>query len=356
MKRKINDFFIDRRETIKQAMHQLSEVGSKQLFVVDANMTLIGALSDGDIRKWILKGGSLRDKTEKICNKNPIKVTKHYVRDFVRETMLRLKIQAIAVVDERNTIVDILTWENIFAGKLSTSKEQLTAFVVIMAGGKGTRLDPFTRILPKPLIPVGDKPVIEVIMDNFSQYGIKDFFISVNHKSRMIKSYFEEMNAGYHLTYVEENKPLGTVGSLKLLEGRIKDSFFVTNCDVLIDVDYAELLHFHQDMKYDLTIIVSCKHYVIPYGVCEIEKGGILKVIREKPEHDLLVNTGLYLMNKKIVSLIPKNKFFNFTDLVLKAKKKGLRIGAFPIPERSWIDVGQWDEYYKGVPGFIKNI
>ncbi len=356
MDSRIKDFVIDRHETIKQAMRHLSEIGAKQLFVTSADRSLVGALSDGDIRKWILKGGSIRDKVEKICNKNPIKVTENYSQDFVRDTMLRFKLQAIAVVDEKNTIIDVLTWENIFAGKAQTHREQLTVPVVIMAGGKGTRLDPFTRILPKPLIPVGDKPVIEVIMDNFNQYGIKDFFISVNHKSRMIKSYFEEMNAGYHLTYVEENKPLGTVGSLKLLEGKFKDSFFVTNCDVLIDVDYAELLHFHQDMKYDLTIIVSCKHYVIPYGVCEIEKGGRLKEIREKPEYDLLVNTGLYVMDRKVLSLIPKNKFLNFNELVVKVKKKGLRVGAFPIPERSWIDVGQWDEYYKGVPGFGKKI
>lgn len=356
MSTKIKDFTIDRKETIKQAMRHLSEIGAKQLFVVNASASLIGALSDGDIRKWILKGGSIRDKVERVCNKNPVKVTENYSGDFVRDTMLKLKLQSIPVVDDKNTITNILSWEEIFAGHVEAHKARLDAPVVIMAGGKGTRLDPFTRILPKPLIPVGDKPVIEVIMEKFNQYGIKEFFISVNHKSRMIKSYFEEMNAGNKLTYVEEDKPLGTVGSLKLLEGKLKDPFFVTNCDVLIDVDYAELLHFHQDMQHDLTLTVSCKHYVIPYGVCELEKGGILKEIREKPEYDLLVNTGLYVMNKNVLALIPRNKFFNFNDLVVKAKKKGLKIGAFPIPERSWVDVGQWDEYYKGVPGFGKNV
>ncbi len=347
MQRMIKDFMIDRHETIKQAMQRLSEVGAKQLFIVDEKSTLIGALSDGDIRKWILKGGSIRDKVVKIYNKNPITVAKNYSLDFVRETMLKFAIQAIAVVDAKNVVCNILTWDQVFAGKVHAQKKQLETSVVIMAGGKGTRLDPFTRILPKPLIPIGDKPIIEIIMDKFNDYGIKDFYVSVNHKSRMIKSYFEEANERYVINYIEEKKPLGTIGSLKLIEGKIKDPFFVTNCDVLIDVDYSELLRFHQDFNYDLTLAVSCKHYVIPYGVCEIKNGGILKKINEKPAYDFLVNTGLYLMNTNIISLIPRNKFFNFNELVKNAQKKKFRIGVFPIPESSWVDVGQWEEYNK---------
>ncbi len=344
---KLTDFLILRNESIKQAMKKLSEFGEKQLIVVDDKQRLIGALSDGDIRRRILQGGSIRGRVEVICNKTPVFVNNGYSLDHVRETMLKLKIEVIPVVNADKKVEKVLTWDEVFAGRVSKQKERVDAAVVVMAGGKGTRLDPFTRILPKPLIPIGEKPIIEVIMDKFNGYGIKDFYVSVNFKSRMIKSYFEEANESYAIHYVEEKKPLGTIGSLKLIEGKIKSPFFVTNCDVLIDVDYAELMRFHQDSDYDLTLTVSCKHYVIPYGVCEIKSGGILKKINEKPAYDFLVNTGLYLMNPKVIALIPKNKFFNFNDLVKRAQKKKLRIGVFPIPESSWVDVGHWEEYSK---------
>lgn len=347
MSMKLTDFLIFRNESIKQAMKKLSEFGEKQLIVVDDNQRLIGALSDGDIRRRILQGGSIRGRVEVICNKNPVFVNNGYSLDYVRTTMLKLKIEVIPVINADKKVEEVLTWDEVFAGQVSKQKERVDAVVVVMAGGKGTRLDPFTRILPKPLIPIGEKPIIEVIMDKFNGYGIKDFYVSVNFKSRMIKSYFEEANESYTIHYIEEKMPLGTIGSLKLIEGKIKSPFFVTNCDVLIDVDYAELMRFHQDFNYDLTLTVSCKHYVIPYGVCEIKSGGILKKINEKPSYDFLVNTGLYLMNPKVISLIPKNKFFNFNDLVKRVQKKKLRIGVFPIPESSWVDVGHWEEYSK---------
>lgn len=349
MQKKVKDFLIDRHESIKQAMQRLSKVGSKQLFVIDEKLGLIGALSDGDIRKWILKGGSIHQKVIKICNKNPVTVGPDYTIDLVRETMLKLEIQAIAVVDAQNIVRDILKWDQVFAGKVHAHKKQLQTSVVIMAGGKGTRLDPFTRILPKALIPIDGKPVIEVIMDKFNEYGTRDFYITLNHKARMIKSYFEEMNQKYQITYIQEDKPLGTAGSLKALEKKLKGPFLVTNCDVIIDSDYADMIHFHNANKHDLTVVVSCRHYVIPYGVCEIQGGGLLKSIKEKPEYDLLVNTGMYVINTSILGLVPKGKLFNMTDLILAAKRKNFKVGVYPVDEKSWTDIGQWEEYYKAV-------
>lgn len=349
MQKEVKDFLIDRHESIKQAMERLSKVGSKQLFVVDEKTMILGALSDGDIRKWVLTGGSLRQKVIKICNKKPITVNKNYSIEFVRQTMLKFEIQAIAVVNAKNLVSDVLTWEQVFAGKVHARKEHLDASVVIMAGGKGTRLDPFTRILPKALIPIDGKPVIEVIMDKFNEYGTKDFYITLNHKARMIKSYFEEMNQKYQITYIQEDKPLGTAGSLKALEKKLKGPFLVTNCDVIIDSDYTDMVHFHKTNKHDLTVVVSCRHYVIPYGVCEIQGRGLLKSIKEKPEYDLLVNTGMYVINTSILGLVPKGKLFNMTDLILAAKRKNLKVGVYPVDEKSWTDIGQWEEYYKAV-------
>ena len=346
-------FLIDRNCSVKRAMSQLSDLGEKELFVIDDRGKLIGALSDGDIRKWILKEGSLESPVHDICNKDPKYVREDYGLEQVKSLMLELKIECIPVIGEDRHVKKVLTWDEVFAGKVEKTREHMSVPVVIMAGGKGSRLDPFTRILPKPLIPVGDKPVIELIMDKFGEYRITDFYISVNHKARMIKSYFEEVNGGkYHITYLEELKPLGTAGSLKMLEHKFKTPFIVTNCDAIINCDYAELIHFHQEHANDLTLVVSCRHYVIPYGVCEIEQGGTLKNIKEKPEMDLLINTGMYVLNNKILSLIPKDTFFNFNELILKAKDQRYRVGVFPVNEKSWMDVGQWEEYNKTMKDF----
>jgi NDP-sugar pyrophosphorylase family protein len=199
------------------------------------------------------------------------------------------------------------------------------------------------------LIPIGDKPVIELIMDRFHEYGIKHFYVSLNHKARMIKSYFQEAQMPYRIDCLQEDIPLGTAGGLRMLEKNSAKKFLVTNCDVIIHSDYSELVRFHEDHQYDLTLVVSCRHYVIPYGVCVIENGGQLKSLKEKPEYDLLVNTGMYVINRSLLKLIPKNKAFDITDLIAKAKERGRKVGAFPINGHEWIDVGQWDEYQKAV-------
>ena len=218
-----------------------------------------------------------------------------------------------------------------------------------MAGGKGTRLDPFTRIFPKPLIPIGDNPIIEIIMDKFAKYGMKSFIISVNTKAKMIKAYFEDSRSKYNISFIDEDKPLGNIGALRFLEGKLKTPFFISNCDIIVECDYTKIYEFHQQHNCDLTIVGSLQHYTIPYGVCDIENGGILKSIKEKPEYDLLVNTGMYVFNPDILKFIPKNEFFNIPDLIKKLKKARKKIGVYPVSEKSWIDVGKLSEYKKHI-------
>lgn len=349
MNTKTHDFFVSQDISVKQAMKKMTEIGQKTLFVADKNEILLGALSDGDIRKWILGGGSLRENIGKIFRKNPKFVKGNYRLDDVKKIMLDSLIEAIPVVYENMKIDEILTWERVFSGQLPKQKKQLLCQVAIMAGGKGTRLDPFTRILPKPLIPIEEKPIIEIIMDKFVEYGVRDFFVSVNHKAKMIKSYFEDMDGKYHISYTEEKEPLGTAGSLKLLTNKISGILVVTNCDVIVDCDYSEIVEYHKNNDYDITSVVSCRHYVIPYGVCEIENGGLLKKITEKPSYDFLVGAGFYVINKKVLNLIPKNKYFNFNHLIEKSQGRGLKVGVFPISEDSWIDIGQWEEYKRAL-------
>lgn len=343
------NFLIPTEFSIKQAMQRMSDIGQKTLFVVGQEKRLYGALSDGDVRRWILSGGDLSAVVTGICNQNPQHVQEEFQIEKVRGLMLELLIEAVPVVNGEGVIVHILTWEEVFSDKIKKERKTLTIPIVIMAGGQGTRLDPFTKILPKPLIPIGDKPVIEFIMDTFCEYGVESFHVSVNHKARMIKSYFEDMNGHYKISYIDETKPLGTAGSLWFLRDIPASSILVTNCDILIKSDYAEIVQFHEEHNNDITLVVSCRRHIIPYGICEIEDGGTLRSIREKPVHDLLVNTGMYIIKTPILSLIPSDTYCDITDLIANSQAQGYKVGVFPISETSWIDVGQWEEYHKAL-------
>ena len=215
-----------------------------------------------------------------------------------------------------------------------------------MAGGKGTRMKPFTNVLPKPLIPIGGVTAIEKILNNFKEYGLKNFILSINEKSEIIKAFFHELMGKYKVKFVQEKKPLGTVGSLKIINKKyLKSDMLVTNCDVIVNFDLLDFYNFHKDNKFDITIVASDKKYDIPYGVCEISKDGTLKNISEKPSYDFFISIGFYLFSKKVLDIIPKNKHFDANQLIASAKKKRFKIGIFPIRDDNWSDVGQWSEF-----------
>lgn len=334
--------------TVKEAMRQMDKAGEKTLFVTDERDVLLGSLSDGDIRRWVLADGNLSSTVGHIFHKDPIKVRVSYKKDTVKDLMLTNKIESIPVVDEEDVIMDVLLWD-VVLGEERPVLRQMDVPVVVMAGGKGTRLDPLTRILPKPLIPIGDRSIIEVILGKFHGYGISEFYISTHHKSRMIKAYFEEINLPYHIHYVEESEPLGTAGSLKLLADKIEGDFFVSNCDVLIETDYYDILDFHRRHENDLTIVGSWRHLIVPYGICKIEDGGKLIDLEEKPEFDFLANTGMYVVNSDVLKLIPEGVAYNITHLIDSVRARGGRVRVYPIHEKAWHDIGQWDEYLKSV-------
>ena len=353
MNKDIEKLLVRENTDIKQAMKQIDLTEKKILFVVEDGMKLIGTLTDGDIRRWILGEGSLKEVVEKICNRSPVIVREDYSIDQVKKTMLERNFSCIPVVNGKKQIVTLLFWEDVFKNSVARKTlEQINLPVVIMAGGEGTRLDPFTKILPKPLIPIGDKTVLEMVIETFLNYGIKSFYLSVNYKSKIIKSYFEELNPPYSIEYIYEEKPLGTAGSLKYLEGKINNSLIVTNCDTIIHTDFSELVNFHYKNKYDITMVASLKNYNIPYGICEIENGGALTKITEKPEYNFLVNTGMYVLETKTLKLIPENECFHIIQFIEKIKENGGKVGVFPISEDSWIDTGEWTEYKKALTKF----
>ncbi len=349
MTKEFTSILIEKSASIKDAIKQLDKTAEKILFVVENGNKLIGSLTDGDVRRWILKDGELSAKVDDVCFKGTYFVKSNYDIEIIKKEIFKRKITFVPVVNERKEIVEFLIWDKLFDGKIiRKTKETLNAEIVIMAGGKGTRLDPFTRILPKPLIPIGEKSILEIIIEKFTDYQVNHFYISVNHKAKIIKSYFEEIHPDYKIDFLYEEKPLGTVGSLKQLEGAFTKEIILTNCDIIIDADYADLVNHHKENKNDITIVASLKHYSIPYGICEIENGGQLLSIKEKPEYDFLVNTGMYIINPNILKFIPKDEFFHITHLIDKIKPTH-RIGIYPISENSWTDTGEWIEYKKAV-------
>ena len=203
--------------------------------------------------------------------------------------------------------------------------------------------------MPKPLVPIHEKPIIEHIIERFTDIGCSDFYLTVNYKSGILKAYFDELKPDYEVHFVEEQGPLGTAGSLRLLEGSFDGPFFVTNCDIIIKADYVSLYKFHQDNGYDVTLVASAKEYVIPYGTCELNSDGHLSRINEKPKYDFLINTGLYVVNPDVLSLISENKVYHITRLIEDVKKEGKKVGVYPIDDNAWIDVGQWGEYKKAL-------
>ena len=341
---------INHKFTIKEAMEALDKTAEKVLLVVDDGQALIGTLTDGDIRRHILKGRNLSGTIQDAFHSNPIFILQeNFDPDKIKVVFLENKIDLIPILDQNRKVVDFITWGRAFGNNRKPENQKLDVPVVIMAGGKGTRLEPFTRVLPKPLIPVGDKPVIDYIIDRFRVYGISEFYLTIHHMAKIIRAYFEDKEPDYSVGIVEEDEPRGTAGSLKLLADKLNKPFFVSNCDIVIETDYADLYRFHMQNKYDITLVASAKQFNIPYGICELNGGGSLERIEEKPEYNFLVNAGMYVLNPGVLELIPDNQLFHITHLIDKVKENGGQIGVYPVSEKAWIDVGQWAEYRKAL-------
>ena len=339
--------------SIKKALRQLSKSGKRCLLVVDKKTKLLGTITDGDVRRVILKGKLLKDNINNIYEKNPIYLIRgKYSLSQTKDLFLKEGVDIIPIIDDSKKVVDLVIFTDLFK-KNNNQQKKFTKSLVIMAGGKGARLEPFTNVLPKPLVPINEKPVIEHIIEKFLENKVSNFIITLNYKSKILKAFFQEMKPKFNVSFIDEPKPLGTAGALSLLGGKIKKPFLVTNCDVIINVNTDDLLNFHVTNNNDLTLVASAKEYVIPYGTCKLTKKGYLQNILEKPKFDFLVSIGLYVINPNLIRLIPKNKTFNMIDLIQLAKRKKKQIGVYPIDDESWIDVGQWSEYRKAVDRLI---
>lgn len=329
---------------VVEAMNRIDKHASASglLFVVDENESLIGCITDGDIRRWILKGGKLGASVETVMNKKPVCLYEDEGHK-AKSVMLDKVITAIPLIDENRRILDIVFLRDV--SKVQKEKKSLKGVpVVVMAGGKGTRLYPYTKILPKPLIPIGDTPIVERIIDRYVEYGIDRYFMTVNYKKGMMRSYFNDLTPDYEVVFVEENKPLGTGGSLKLIEEKFNRPLFVTNCDALIRADYADIYEHHTQSGNDITIVSALKNITIPYGVMRSGEQGELLAMEEKPKLSYFINTGMYIINPETIELIPDDTMFHMTHLVEKVMDKEGKVGTYPISEDSFLDMGEFEE------------
>jgi len=346
---KLSKVLVRKAISIRDAMKQLSASGMQILLIVDQNNKLCGTITDGDIRRALLNNMNLNGPIGRIVNKKP-KFMYADEKKGAAEFMKKYSVSYVPIVDRDGVIIDIISWKDANgSGKVKryTKKDNI---VFIPAGGKGARLDPFTKILPKPLIPINDKPIIEVVMENFRRYNFNNFVISLNYKAEMIKMYFRENPLKFDIRYVHESDFLGTAGSLRLIRNKTAKDIFVSNCDVILNANFEELLEYHVKEGNDITAVGIVRHIKIPYGVMNIKNGKLIGMV-EKPEYDFIVNGGTYIIKPKVIDLIKKNEHVGMPDLILRAKDAGHKVGVYPASS-DWVDIGQWEEYKKAVDHF----
>jgi dTDP-glucose pyrophosphorylase len=338
---------IDLSKTVLDTLKQMDSSASK-LLIITKNGKYQTIVSIGDLQRAILKDTNLLTPLSQIKIDNKVVCYESFPLKEIKEKMAEIRTEFMPVLNDKNELVTVYFWNDLFGTHKRIDKEALNLPVVIMAGGKGSRLKPISNIIPKPLIPIGDKTIVENIMDRFIEAGCTEFHLSVNYKKELIEHYFET-NGNYNVDYFVEDKPLGTAGSLHLLDGKISTSFFVSNCDMLIEQDYHDLYEYHKKNKNEITLVVALKHYSIPYGTVLSGEDGLLEEMSEKPELTFKINAGLYLLEPELLNEIPKDAFFHITELITQVKERGGRVGVFPVSEKSWVDIGEWPEYIKTV-------
>ncbi len=342
------DIFICEDELLITAIERMDTISRKLLIVTDKHNAYKTLLSIGDVQRHLINNQDFKIPIKNILrpDREVIVVKEEDTLEEVKQVMLEHRTEFMPVLNNKGELVKIHYWEDIFNTAFTIAKGNLDLPVVIMAGGKGTRLKPITNIIPKPLIPLGEKPMIEIIADRFVQMGATQFYASVNYKAEMIVNHFENiLDKTYNISFFTEDKPLGTAGSLSLLKNKINSTFFVSNCDILIDQDFTEVYNYHTSNNNELTLIAAIKQYGIPYGTIEVDINGNLKALKEKPQMTYLVNAGLYIIEPHLLDEIPENEFYHITHLIEKITERNGKVGVFPVSEGSWHDIGEWKQY-----------
>lgn len=337
----LEDMLIEESSDIRTAIEQLEKVRCKVIYVVSEGK-LVASVSDGDIRRYVLQDGNVNLPVNHIANYN-LSFSIHYEKEKIDDIFSTQKPYSIPIVNYNHEVIEIIFCDR----KRIRRMQSLDCPVVMMAGGKGTRLYPYTQILPKALIPIGDIPISERIINNFSDFGCAQFYMIINHKKNMIRAYFDSIQKNYNPVYIEEDRPLGTGGGLYLLNGKIDKDFFLVNCDIMVDADYSEIYNYHKNDNNFVTIVAAKYRHVVPYGVVSCDEKQNYLGSHEKPELNYLINTGMYVVNRELIELMPHNQEIAFPDLIDSFRQNGKKIGIYVVEESAYMDMGQLEELEK---------
>lgn len=325
--------------SIKEALAQLDKLAEDALlFVVNKEGELIGSITDGDVRRGLIKGVSLDAAVVEVAQKNPKFIRKNETDIQKLIDFRNKKLKVIPILnDQNNQIVDVINFR--------LKRSLLNIDTVIMAGGKGMRLRPLTDTVPKPLLVVGEKPIIEHTIDRLAYYGIENIWISVNYLSEQLEDFVRDKPKDLEIEFVKESFPMGTIGSVSLIENFKNDYVLICNSDLLTNLDYEVFFMDFLDFNADLSVVSIPYNVEVPYAVLEVENG-ILADFKEKPTYTYFSNGGIYLMKREILDFIPKNTDFSATDLMNKLIEKGLKVRAYPH-HGYWLDIGKHDDFQR---------
>lgn len=340
MKYTLDKYLIEKQSDVYTALVRLNEVSAAglTLFVVDSDRRLLGAVTDGDIRRALIGGAGLSDSVLEIMNVNPMSL-KCADEDKVRKyrEIRRKKIHAVPVVDEEDRVVEVLN--------TAEKRSIIPVDAVLMAGGKGVRLRPLTDNCPKPLLKVGDRAIIDYNVENLSASGVKNIAVTVNYLKEQIVEHFEQMVGGVKVRCVEESCFLGTIGAVKIVDGLENEFVLVMNSDVFSNIDFEDFFLYFKDNDADMAVAAVPYSVSIPYGILTVD-GSYITGIQEKPVYNYYANAGIYLIKRKLLDLIPDGKYFDATDFMAELIKRGKKVVRFPI-SGYWLDIGKKEEYDK---------
>ncbi len=336
----VENYFINPDASVKDALKILEEHAGKIVLVVDNNNVLLGTITDGDVRRAILESFTIDSTVLEIMNTEPLTADQDEDQATLFSIMQARRVRNIPIINKQNQVVGLTNMSDIIIPKHKDN------WVVIMAGGVGSRLRPLTNSVPKPMLPVNGSPVLEILIKTFISQGFNKFYISVNYLAEQVKGHFGDgKKYGIEIRYLEEAKPLGTGGALSLLKHKPKDSFIVINGDIVTNVSFPEMFSFHEDSNAEITMGVREHCVQIPYGVVRLNGHTVCNFI-EKPTEKYYVNTGIYILNPDILSLVPKNTQFTMPDLIEKVQQNQQEVQAFPVTE-SWLDIGRMEDFVK---------
>ena len=337
---KWKDTILLTQATIGDVLKNLNKSSLRISLIVNDKEEFQGTVSDGDIRRALINGTEQKTSIQKIINRNAFVVNSETKPEIVLQLMIKNKVQQIPIVNEKQKITGLYLWDEL------VSQKKILNTMVIMAGGKGTRLGKYTKNCPKPLLPVNGKPMLEQIIESAKLQGFERFVISINYLGQMIEDYFNDGEKwNVKIDYIKEDKPLGTAGALRLLSPKPQLPIIVSNCDIMTDIHYGELLNFHNNHNADATMAVRIHEWENPYGVVQTKGIDILN-FEEKPVVRSNINAGVYVLEPSVIDDITKDKIFDMPNLFEKLKKKNLRTIVYPVHEL-WLDVGRPEDYYK---------